>query len=228
VAHDLKTPLTTILGQAQRLQRQLRRELPVDGDAIESIVQQSVHMRRLVEDLLDDARDRAQFSAERVPHDLLHLAMEVAEQAPSSRHDVRVLGDPAVASVDGARMRQVLTNLIENAVKYSPDGGQITITVTPGVGCVTIAVSDQGIGVPPADIESIFERFSRGSREPDRRFSGLGLGLYTCRRIVEEHGGQIQVVSELGSGSTFTVCVPVASETTVSGEAGYAQTGAGD
>ncbi|MCA9857894.1 MAG: HAMP domain-containing histidine kinase, partial [Dehalococcoidia bacterium] len=230
VAHDLKTPLTTILGQGQRLQRQLRRDQPIDPNAIESIVQQSVHMRRLVEDLLDDARERGgQYTGERVPTDLLALVRDVAAQAPTGRHEVVVEGSTAVeAPVDAERMRQVLTNLLENAVKYSPEGGRITISVTDTGDCADIAVTDQGIGIPPADVDTIFERFSRGSREPDRRFSGLGLGLYTCRRIVEEHGGRIEVASQLGAGSTFTVHIPMATAARMSGEAGYAQTGGGD
>ncbi|MGE3961199.1 MAG: ATP-binding protein [Dehalococcoidia bacterium] len=227
VAHDLKTPLTTILGQGQRLQRQLRRDQAIDPHAIEGIVQQAVHMRRLVEDLLDDARDRGRYSGERVPTDLHVLAQEVATHAPTGQHIVRVGGASGVAPVDAERIRQVLTNLLENAVKYSPDGGEITITVTDQGDCVDVAVSDQGIGIPPADLDTIFERFSRGSREPDRRFSGLGLGLYTCRRIVEEHGGRIDVESRLGAGSTFTVHIPT-KRAAVSGEVGYAQTSAGD
>lgn len=228
VAHDLKTPLTTILGQGQRLQRQARRQQPLDPEAVESIVQQAVHMRRLVEDLLDDARDRGQYSGERVPSDLLTIAEDVVRQAPAGKHDISVSGDRVVVPVDAERIRQVLTNLVENAVKYSPDGGPISVGVRDRTDCAEITVTDEGIGVPPADIETIFERFSRGSREPDRRFSGLGLGLYTCRRIVEEHGGRIEVESRLGAGSTFTVHLPVANEAANSGEVGYAQTGGGN
>lgn len=228
VAHDLKTPLTTILGQGQRLQRQARRQQAFDPEAVESIVQQAVHMRRLVEDLLDDARDRGQYSGERVPSDLLAIAEDVVRQAPAGKHDVTVTGDHVVVPVDPERVRQVLTNLVENAVKYSPDGGSISVRVLDQTDCADITVTDHGIGIPPKDIQTIFERFSRGSREPDRRFSGLGLGLYTCRRIVEEHGGRIEVESRLGAGSTFTVHLPMAGEATASGEVGYAQTGGGD
>ncbi len=228
VAHDLKTPLTTILGQGQRVQRQLRRERPVDANAIDSIVQQAVYMRRLVEDLLDDARDRGRYTGERLPTDLLALCRDIATQAPTGPHEVVVGGDAATVPVDPERMRQVLTNLLENAVKYSPDGGRITISVTDTGDCADIAVTDQGIGIPPDDMTTIFERFSRGSREPDRRFSGLGLGLYTCRRIVEEHGGRIEVQSRLGAGSTFTVHLPSATPASMIGVAGYAQTGGGD
>ncbi len=208
VAHDLKTPLTTILGQGQSIQRQLRRERPVDPEALDHIVEQALHMRRLVEDILDDARDRAQYTSEHVSTDLLQIAEDVARLAPVGLHQITVEGDRAVVFADQERIRQVLTNLVENAVKYSPDGGPISIRVSDQVQCATLTVADHGIGIPPGDLETIFERFSRGSREPDRRFSGLGLGLYTCRRIVREHGGEIEVTSHLGTGSTFTVCLP--------------------
>jgi len=122
VAHDLKTPLTTILGQGQRLQRQLQRDQPIDAEAVGHIVGQALHMRRLVEDILDDARDRAQYTAELAPTDLRQLAEEVARLAPVGRHEVTVDGDGCILDVDAGRIRQVLTNLVENAVKYSPDG----------------------------------------------------------------------------------------------------------
>lgn len=227
VAHDLKTPLTTILGQGQRLQRQIRRGQELDTDAIESIVQQAVHMRRLVEDLLDDARERGQYTGDVAPVDLHELLRDLAVHAPSGHHEIVVEGESAIAPVDEARMRQVFINLLENAVKYSPDGGRIVLRAQPVESFVCVSVSDQGIGIPPGDLETIFQRFSRGSREPDRRFSGLGLGLYTCRRIVEEHGGHIEVQSRPGEGSTFTVRVP--SEVgAISRKGGYAEARSGD
>lgn len=227
VAHDLKTPLTTILGQGQRVQRQIKRQQPIDPQAIDQIVSQSVHMRRLVEDVLDDARDREQYSGALAPTDLRALAEDVVRLAPAGRHELSVVGETAVAIVDPERIRQVLSNLVENAVKYSPNGGAIMIRVDEQDDCATVAVSDQGVGIPPTDLETIFERFSRGSREPDRRFSGLGLGLYTCRRIVQEHGGRIDVESHLGEGSTFIVRLPVGGVAAVNGKVQDVQTGSG-
>ncbi len=227
VAHDLKTPLTTILGQGQRIQRQMKRTQPVDPQAVDHIVAQALHMRRLVEDILDDTRDRAQYTSEHVATDLLQIAEEVARLAPVGLHQITVDGDRAVVFADQERIRQVLTNLVENAVKYSPDGGPISIRVGDKGDCATLTVTDQGIGIPPGDLETIFERFSRGSREPDRRFSGLGLGLYTCRRIVLEHGGEIEVTSRLGAGSTFTVHLP-AGAPVGSGKVQDVQAGTGD
>lgn len=227
VAHDLKTPLTTILGQGQRLQRQIRRQQPIDPQAVDYIVSQSVHMRRLVEDVLDDARDREQYSGAYAPTDLRALAEDVLRLAPVGPHELSVAGETVVATVDADRMRQVISNLVENAVKYSPNGGAIMIRVEERDDCAILAVSDQGVGIPHADLETIFERFSRGSREPDRRFSGLGLGLYTCRRIVQEHGGRIDVESHLGEGSTFIVRVPLSGVVATNGKVQDVQAGSG-
>jgi signal transduction histidine kinase len=111
--------------------------------------------------------------------------------------------------VDPDRVRQLLHNLIENAIKYSPEGGEIVITLGVSPGEAVINVSDRGIGVLPEDLPNLFERFHRGKNVDDRRFHGLGLGLYICRTIVEEHGGRIWATSELGQGTTFHVVLPL-------------------
>jgi signal transduction histidine kinase len=99
---------------------------------------------------------------------------------------------------------------VENAKKYSPERTPVKITVWQEDGDARVAVADSGIGIPAADLPRIFERFSRASNVDDRRFHGMGLGLFICRGIVEEHGGRIWVESEVGKGSTFHVALPVA------------------
>ena len=107
-----------------------------------------------------------------------------------------------------ARLEQVLDNLIENGVKYSPQGGEVRVAVEVIDDSVCLTVADSGVGISPADVPHVFERFWRSRSVDDRRFAGMGLGLYITRRIVEDHGGRIVVQSTPGSGSTFLVSLP--------------------
>ncbi|MEX2373804.1 MAG: ATP-binding protein [Dehalococcoidia bacterium] len=212
-AHDLKTPLTTLVAQSQMMQRRYRRdpEAPVDMDGMQRMVTEAQRMRRLVEDLLDASRsEQSGFLGLLAPLDLTTLAREVAETTNAQSHRIVVDGGPVVIEGDRDRMRQVMANLLDNAIKYSPDAGEIHVRVSADGGRAYLSVTDRGVGVPDEDRSVIFERFQRGSRLDDRRFSGLGLGLYLCKRIVEEHGGAISVDSEYGRGSTFQVALPLA------------------
>jgi signal transduction histidine kinase len=110
---------------------------------------------------------------------------------------------------DARRIRQVLDHLVENAVKYSPDGGEVEMRVWSTGGAVHLTVADTGVGIPPQDLPHLFERFYRGTNVDDRRFAGLGLGLYLCRLIVEQHGGRIWATSDGHSkGSTLHLQLP--------------------
>jgi signal transduction histidine kinase len=113
-----------------------------------------------------------------------------------------------VGDYDRLRIGQLLDNLVENAIKYSPAGGTVRVAVRASGNLAEVAVTDEGIGIPPDDLPHLFERFHRGANVDDRQFAGMGLGLYICRGIVEEHGGRIDVVSALGQGSTFRVTLP--------------------
>jgi signal transduction histidine kinase len=106
-------------------------------------------------------------------------------------------------------MRQLFDNLVENAIKYTPDGGEIVMRARSVEGGIELSVSDNGIGIPTDDLPHLFQRFHRGTNVDDRRFHGLGLGLYICRTIVEEHGGTIRVTSALGTGTTMHVSLPL-------------------
>ena len=116
---------------------------------------------------------------------------------------VQVAADP-----DG--LRQVLVNLVENAVKYSPDGGRVELELEPGDGRVRFSVRDRGLGIPAAEHERIFEKFYRLDPNLSRGVGGTGLGLYICREIVRRMGGRIRVESEPGRGSTFSFELPLA------------------
>src|SRR6185503_6632108 len=112
-------------------------------------------------------------------------------------------GGPVPGRFDGPRVMQLVTNLLDNAVKYSPEGREVRMKVWNEGSTPHLTVTDQGIGLPPEDLPHIFDRFHRGSNVDDRRFAGMGLGLFICKGIVEQHGGRIWVESRMGSGSTF-------------------------
>ena len=214
-AHDLKTPLTTLMAQAQLLERNARRhpDRPADPTGLQRIVTEVQRLTRLVLELLDASRvEQGQLVGPREPVDLVALAQEVCGRQSSQRHPCTVAADgPLVGQYDRVRVLQLLDNLVENAVKYSPAGGEVRVRVWRDPDGAHITVTDQGIGIPAADMPRLFERFHRGANVDDRRFAGMGLGLYICRGIAEQHGGQIWAESAgPGRGSTLHVVLPLA------------------
>ena len=117
--------------------------------------------------------------------------------------------DPALISGDELRLEQALQNLIQNAVKYSPEGGTITVHVACDAMRAAVAVTDTGIGIPPGALPQLFERFYRAPNVDPQHISGLGVGLYVVKEIVELHGGSVDVRSEVDVGSTFTLSIPL-------------------
>ena len=111
---------------------------------------------------------------------------------------------------DAARLRQLIQNLVGNAVKYSDAAEPVELRIWREDGVAQLTVTDHGIGIPDEDLPLLFERFHRGSNTDDRRYRGLGLGLYICRQIADEHGGTINVTSRVGEGTTFHVTLPLA------------------
>jgi signal transduction histidine kinase len=213
-AHDLKTPLTTVVAQAEFLERRATREpnAPADITGIRRVVRESKRLAGLVGDLLDATRlEQGRLVGEREPVDLATLAQEIATRDTNDPRICQIEANaPVVGVYDRRRVEQLLQNLIENARKYSPDRTPVTVKVWQQDGEARVAVQDSGIGIPAADLPRIFERFSRASNVDDRRFHGMGLGLFICRGIVEEHGGRIWAESEVGKGSTFHVGLPLA------------------
>ncbi|HET7036104.1 MAG TPA: GAF domain-containing sensor histidine kinase, partial [Thermomicrobiaceae bacterium] len=220
-AHELKTPLTTVKGYAQMLRRQLDRGEPqsqVLEHSADSLLRQLARLENLVTDLLDVSRiqqGQLAFRPERC--DLSEIAAQVLahfEQAPElgADHQLTLDAPAAVAGTwDPARLDQVLTNLISNALKYSPNGGEVLVRVRPRGTGAEVSVRDQGLGIAPEQQPRLFQPFARlpaAILRDGEGVSGSGLGLYICRQIVERHGGTIVVESAPGVGSTFTVRLP--------------------
>ncbi|MFT4039207.1 MAG: PAS domain S-box protein [Thermomicrobiales bacterium] len=224
MAHDLGGPLTVIRGQAQLLRRRLLRG-DMSPERLESAlaaIDQAVERARL---LISDLTDIARLEAER-PLDLNRGEvdlMALAEAANASMEgtgntaDIRleVTGERVVGWWDADRMTRVLDNLLANAIKYSPAGSVVTTRVAQaeieGRAWATVAISDQGVGIPAEDLPHIFERFHRGGNVRGR-IAGTGLGLWGSRRIVMQHGGEIGIVSEEGKGTTVTFRLPLTPE----------------
>lgn len=221
VAHDLKNPLAAVRGQAQLLRRRmLRGEMP-DPErllaGLTAIDAGAGRMAGMIDELVDVARLRAGQPIElrRQPVDLAALAQRHVEemQRLDDRHQfILEAGDaPVFGMWDSARIERVVANLVGNAIKFSPRGGPVTIRVGRGEAfggpCAVLSVSDQGVGIPASDLPYVFERFHRGRNVGSIR--GSGIGLAGARSIVEGHGGTIAVESAEGTGSTFTVRLPL-------------------
>lgn len=214
-AHDLKTPLTTIMAQAQLLERRAEKEGRHDElTGLRRLSKEATQLAHQVEELLDASRlERGAFPVQLEPADLAEVARRVgARERPGARRVKVVVDDPVSGRFDPDRMGQLVDNLVENALKYSPPDAPVEVRVwREGTGG-RVAVTDHGIGIPSEDLPYVFERFRRGTNVDHRRFSGIGLGLYICRGIAEQHGGRIWVESEPGRETTFNVEIPLAAE----------------
>ncbi len=215
-AHDLKTPLTALVVQAQLMERRARRnpEAPADLVSIESLVQESQRLKRLVLELLDVARvEQGKLVGRKEMVDLVRLAREACARHSTSLHRYELEApEQLIGEYDGIRILQMIDNLLENAGKYSPEGGEVRARIQEDGASARITITDPGIGIPAADLAHLFDRFHRGGNVDDRTFSGMGLGLFICRGIVEQHGGVIWATSAgAGRGSTFHIVLPIQS-----------------
>ena len=220
VAHDLRSPLTAIKSTADFLQRQAAAgRLAPDrlSDRLVTISQTATAMATQIGELLDAARLRAgqALELERRPTDLLALVHHVAAQVQTTTHhtiDVQAAVPELIGNWDAPRLERVLGNLLANAIKYSPAGGEVNVEVgreeEGGQAWACVTVRDRGVGIPAADLPHIFERYHRAANVAGR-FPGEGIGLAGAKEIIEQHGGRIQVESEEGHGSTFTIQLPL-------------------
>jgi two-component system phosphate regulon sensor histidine kinase PhoR len=222
LSHELRTPLTTV----SLLAETLTREADAAGDAIPPKMRDRIgkievetgHLVQMVSELLDLSRIESGSTIQAVDLvDLGQIATESTERlrlfADRQGVTLRVETARTVPPVrgDAARLAQVYVNLLHNAVKFSPDGGDVSVTVGVEDGRVVSAVADHGVGIPPAARARIFERFYKVDRARVRgETGGTGLGLSIARHIVEQHGGTIWVESVEGAGSTFRFALPLA------------------
>ncbi len=207
-SHELRTPLTSISGYAQMLEEWGLRDPQTAREGVAAIRQESERMRRLVEGLLALTRGDEGAPLKIEDHDLAAVAEEAAQTAAGEKMAVEYLPAKQLvnASFDRDRIRQVASILLDNAVKYTEEGGKVTVRVRETNGWAELEVSDTGVGIPEDQLPLIFERFYRA--DPSRTAGGAGLGLSIARQIAEAHGGTIEVESTPGEGSTFTLLLP--------------------
>jgi signal transduction histidine kinase len=217
MSHELRTPLNAIIGFSEVLIDRMFGELnDKQADYLKDIHESGRHLLSLINDILDLSKieagrmelERSRFHLPAAIDNALTLVRERAQ-----RHGIQ-LGqeiDPRLGELeaDERKVKQILLNLLSNAVKFTPDGGRVDVTAKLDTDCVEIAVRDTGVGIAPEDQARLFEEFSQVGRDGARKAEGTGLGLALTRKFVELHGGAIRVQSSPGSGSTFTVSLPL-------------------
>jgi signal transduction histidine kinase len=214
-SHDLQTPLSVVKGHAQILERQLKNGTANDAgmrQGLATIVGQTERLSNMLRLLLDLSRmEGGGLDIQRSPTDLIPLINEVVQSAHvlTRMHTLQVDAPKTlIGNWDAQRLRQVLQNLMSNALKYSPDGGRIDVRAQVENGSVRVEITDTGIGLSADDAARVFGQFYRA--EGARNLEGSGLGLYICQAIVTAHGGQISVSSPgVGQGSTFGFALPL-------------------
>jgi PAS domain S-box-containing protein len=216
-AHELKNPLAALLGNAQLLQRRMRRGATIDHRHLRSlqvIASQTNRLHKLILTLLDLSQIQSgQLAITRTTVDLGALVLRVVNevQLTLDQHTITCVtpDTPLIVHGDVLRLEQVVYNLIGNAIKYSLDGGPVTVRVERQGTTVCVEVSDRGIGIPESELPHLFDLFYRASNAADQLINGMGIGLAVINEIVTLHGGTVSIHSVEGSGSTFTVCLPL-------------------
>ena len=213
LSHELRNPLSALAAAAHLL----RARAPKDETAIRAtdiVARQVRHMTRLVEDLLDVSRvTRGKISLSREPLDLARAVEAVVHEWRGSgrlaKHDVRLELSPAWVRADTARIEQIISNLVGNAVKYTPEGGRVVVTARREGNSALLQVRDSGMGMSPDLAARVFDLFVQGERSLDRSLGGLGIGLTLVKRLAEMHGGTAAAASGgPGQGSVFSVSLP--------------------
>jgi PAS domain S-box-containing protein len=217
IAHELRTPVTSLLGYAELLMRRMERgRLTPENieQPVRTVVEQGRRLERLTGMLLDVTRlEGDQILLTPAPLDVMELLERVLRGlyilAEQHTIEARLLQHPVIILGDELRLEQVFYNLLHNAIKYSPPGSIITIETRADEAQFTAIIADQGVGIPTDDLPHIFERFYRAANVNSAHAVGMGVGLYLVKQLVTLHKGTITVESELGVGSTFTITLPL-------------------
>ena len=215
-AHELRTPLTSILGFSEIL---LKRKLDEErrNKFLKIINEESLGLSSLINDLLDLSRIESGrgFKITKAPIDIKEVILEnidiFQEQTDKLTFKVNIPDDLVKIEADKDKINQVIENLISNALKFSPEGGEITVSIEQSKGKIKVSVSDNGIGIPEKDLPHLFEKFYRAENASSEAIGGTGLGLAIVKYIVEHHAGKISVESKIGKGSTFSFMLPLES-----------------
>ncbi|WP_375772328.1 ATP-binding protein [Archangium gephyra] len=216
-AHELRTPITTIKGYAQLLDRWTPGgHEPREGKAFRILNRQSDRLTQLVQELLEVSRlQLGRLALRRQRFELGELVADVLErmQGVSSRHQLLLHQEGRVfVNADRERIDQVLVNLFDNAIKYSPEGGDIEVRVSAREGTGVVSIRDPGMGIPKERQGQLFERFYRAHAGLETDRGGMGIGLHLCEQIIQRHGGRIWFESDAGRGSTFSFCLALAQQ----------------
>ena len=213
IAHELRTPLANIQGYVEALQDGL---VQADDATLDTLHGQVLHLAHLIEDLrLLALADAGALRLDPQPGDVAALVRSVVDairpRAEATGVSIEAHAGPGpIVEMDGARIAQALSNLIENAMQHTPRGGRVGVTVGVDRGWARVAVSDTGEGIPESELPMVFDRFRRVDPSRARATGGAGLGLTIAKQLIEAHGGRISVASAIGSGSTFTFELPIA------------------
>jgi two-component system phosphate regulon sensor histidine kinase PhoR len=220
-SHELRTPLTSIIGYLETLEDQLPAESPIRAQFLAVLIRQADRMRRIVDDLLTLAQvESEEWPLQLEPYDLTSQARQLVEAfGPAARQQAQTLvvkapQEALFVTADREKIHIVLSNLIDNAVKYAGPGAHIELRLEADAGEVRVTVSDDGPGIPRAQSDRIFERFYRLDKSRSRAMGGTGLGLSIVRHILAAHRQRVTVESDLGAGAKFSFRLPLQSVTT--------------
>jgi signal transduction histidine kinase len=217
-SHELKTPAASIQAAAETLQAVVGEDPAAASRFAAQLERDALRLSRIVADLLDLSRlESGSDLADRVRLDA--LAREEVERLADPAREAAIslsiaAAEPATVEGSARDLSLLVRNLIDNAVRYTPPNGTVVVRVSIEGPDVRLEVQDSGVGIPARDLPRVFERFYRVDRARSRETGGTGLGLAIVRHVAENHGGSVSVTSEIGSGSTFTVLLPVADTTT--------------